>query len=57
MYKELNFTGAFGDEQKSIIKYNEDGSFTSFPAQEDNDLYKTYLAWVAEGNTPEPADE
>ncbi len=27
------------------------------PFDERNKEYREYLAWVAEGNTPEPADE
>ena len=29
----------------------------SIPIAEDNTDYQQYLAWVAEGNTPEPDDE
>lgn len=30
---------------------------TSIPFNPDNKDYQAYLKWVAEGNTPEPADE
>jgi len=29
----------------------------AIPITEANKEYRKYLAWVAEGNTPEPADE
>jgi hypothetical protein len=37
------------------IKRIADNAF--IPFAEDNTDYQAYLAWVAEGNTPEPADE
>ena len=32
-------------------------SMQSIPINPDNIDYQKYLEWVAEGNTPEPADE
>ena len=51
MYKLLKtFYGDF------VIR-TEENSVTTFPADESNTDYQEYLKWVAEGNTPEPADE
>ena len=57
MYKELKVVGSNGVEQTHIIRENSSGNYTSFPADPDNTDYQEYLKWVAEGNTPEPADE
>ena len=39
-----------------IIRDENDIQYT-VPLSEGNSEYREYLKWVAEGNTPEPADE
>jgi len=56
MYRIIKTT-SFGVEQTSIIRDNGNEQYTSFTADESIPEYKAYLAWVAEGNTPLPADE
>jgi len=43
-------------ESMAINRFNDDGSISSIPFNEFNRDYQAYLAWVAEGNTPEPAE-
>ena len=43
-------------EIKIVLK-EVDGVLYSIPFASDNTDYQAYLAWLAEGNTPEPAEE
>ena len=40
----------------SVVKRIVDGAFSFIPFDEANTDYQEYLAWVADGNTPEAAD-
>jgi len=53
MYKLL--PNDFRGNQTQTVKRLSDNAFIPFdPANTD---YQAYLKWVAEGNTPQPADE
>jgi hypothetical protein len=52
MYQQL--PDQFG-QPAQCIKRLSDNAF--IPFDPDNTDYQEYLKWVAEGNTPEPADE
>jgi hypothetical protein len=51
MYKLLNNQNG---QPVSVLLIEQRASIPFDPANTD---YQEYLAWVAEGNTPEPADE
>ena len=53
-YKLLNGRNEDGKIYHNVLKKSEG---VSIPFDPDNRHYQEYLAWVAEGNTPEPADE
>ena len=42
-------------EPSNCIRRTTDGA--CIPFDPDNTDYQQYLAWLAEGNTPEPAEE
>jgi len=53
MYKLVR--APMGDGNASVVERLSDNAFIPFdPANTD---YQAYLAWLAEGNVPEPADE
>ena len=52
MYKL--YKNMYGDLAQSVIRLSDNANIPFDPANTD---YQAYLAWVAEGNTPLPADE
>lgn len=46
----------FTNTEDSLKRQDEDGNVAIVPVAEDNRDYQEYLDWVAEGNTPLPAD-
>lgn len=42
------------DQTRISIIANHDGRWMSIPDDPANTDYQQYLAWLAEGNTPEP---
>ena len=50
MYRIQNFN----NEQVGVIRLSDNASI---PMNPDNTDYQVYLKWLAEGNTPLPADE
>lgn len=53
MYKQVKTIS--GDVNIECVKRLEDNAFIPFAP--DNTDYQAYLAWLALGNTPLPADE
>ena len=40
-----------------VVNFIGDGFVLSIPFNPENSHYQAYLAWLAEGNVPTPADE
>jgi len=53
MYKQVKTPS--GELNNHLIRRLSDNAF--IPMDEQNSDYVAYLAWLAEVNTPEPADE
>ena len=51
MYK---LTKMFNGIQTTVVRLSD---YACIPFNPDNTDYQAYLKWVAEGNTPLPADE
>ena len=52
--ENMSFAGV---TQSVLFRDNPDGSTTSVPTDPANADYQEYLEWVAEGNTPQPANQ
>ena len=55
MYKLLSY---FDEAPKAVRKYTSEDKlqWLDIPFADGNTDYQAYLAWLEEGNTPEPAE-
>jgi hypothetical protein len=57
IYKLPNKTPTQNQIIDTVLKTDENGVVWLVPFDSDNTDYQAYLKWIAEGNTPLPADE
>jgi hypothetical protein len=57
IYKLVNTIDILGNQKPIITLENVNGAVSWIPFDPANTDYQAYLAWLAEGNTPLPADE
>lgn len=53
-YQLVKSIGGFNE---AVVLHRDDGTILGIPMDPANTDYAAYLAWLAEGNTPLPAED